>query len=283
MEQEDKAFLPPIFVVSGGKGLAGDAVVQSILIQYPNHKVPVIIFPDVLSAEKAHEAVEKALASKGVIIHTMVDPEMRKVLVAHCEAKNVKHFDLMGSLSDYLSDLLQTKPISKPGLYRLSHIEYFQRIEAIEYTLNHDDGQHTDRLANADIVLTGVSRTGKTPLSVYLAMFGWKVANVPLIPGIPPPDSLFSIDKNRVFGLTITVNVLIAQIANRVRQLKMPEDTDYITPRKVREELDYAEFIFNRGKFTIIDITNKPIESSANEILTMLTDHFGRDNWKLKI
>jgi [pyruvate, water dikinase]-phosphate phosphotransferase / [pyruvate, water dikinase] kinase len=280
MEQKDKAFLPPIFVVSGGKGLAGDAVVQSILIQYPNHKVPVIIFPDVLNAAKAYEAVEKALESKGVIVHTMVDPEMRKILIDNCEAKNVRHFDLMGNLSDYLSGLLQTQPISKPGLYRLSHIEYFQRIEAIEYTLNHDDGMHSDRISNSDIVLTGVSRTGKTPLSVYLAMFGWKVANVPLIPGIPPPDTLFSVDKNRVFGLTITVNFLIGQRANRVKQLKMPDDTDYIVPRKVREELDYAESIFKRGGFAVIDITNKPIESSANEILTMLTEHFGRDNWK---
>jgi [pyruvate, water dikinase]-phosphate phosphotransferase / [pyruvate, water dikinase] kinase len=280
MEQEDKASWPPIFVVSGGKGLAGDAVVQSILIQYPNHKVPVIIFPDVINAEKAHEVIEKALESKGIIVHTMVDSEMRKVLVEHCETKHVRHFDLMGDLSNYLSNLLQTKPISKPGLYRLSHMEYFQRIEAIEYTLQHDDGQRAEKIFNADIVLTGVSRTGKTPLSVYLAMFGWKVANVPLVPGIPPPDELFSIDKNRVFGLTITVNYLIAQRANRVKQLKMGDDTDYIIPRKVRDELDYAESIFRRGDFTVIDITNKPIESSANEILTLLTDRFGRDQWK---
>jgi regulator of PEP synthase PpsR (kinase-PPPase family) len=280
MEQDKKVLLPPIYVVSGGKGLAGDAVVQSILIQYPNHKIPIIIVPDILSAEKALDVVDKSLETKGVIVHTMVDPEMRKILIQNCEAKNVKHFDLMGKLSDYLSDLLQTKPISKPGLYRLSNIEYFQRIEAIEYTLNHDDGMHSDKLANADIVLTGVSRTGKTPLSVYLAMFGWKVANVPLILGISPPEMLFSIDKNRVFALTITVNNLIGQRANRVRQLKMPEDTDYIVPRKVREEIDYAEAIFIRGGFTVIDITNKPIESSANEILTLLTGHFGSDNWK---
>jgi [pyruvate, water dikinase]-phosphate phosphotransferase / [pyruvate, water dikinase] kinase len=271
---------PPIYVVSGGKGLAGDAVVQSILIQFPNNKVPVIISPNVLSREKIDEVVNTVIRTKGVIVHTMVDPVMREQLIAVCNEKGVTHFDLAGSLSDYLSGLLQTKPISKPGLYRMSHIEYFQRVEAIEFTLKHDDGQNAERIANADIILTGVSRTGKTPLSVYLAMFGWKVANVPLVPGIPPPEALFKVDKDRVFGLTISVKYLIAQRGNRMKNLKMDEETDYIDPRKVRMELEYSEMIFNRGGFTIFDITNKPIESSANEILTLITERFGRDNWK---
>jgi len=267
-------------VVSGGKGLAGDAVVQSILIQYPNHRIPVIVVPDMVTAENIQEVVEGALETKGVIVHTMVNPEMRKALVEACDEKHVKHFDLMGNLSDYLSGLLQTQPISRPGLYRLRNIEYFQRIEAIEFTLKLDDGQNPEKLTNADIILTGVSRTGKTPLSIYLAMFGWKVANVPLVPGIPPPDTLFEVNKNRVFGLTISVNNLIGQRANRVKQLKMGEDSDYIEPRKVRMELEYADSIFNKGAFTIIDISNKPIESSANEILTILTDRFDKDQWK---
>jgi len=271
---------PPIFVVSGGKGLAGDAVVQSILIQFPNHKIPVIVVPDILTSEKVWEVVERALRAKGVIVHTMVNPEMRKELVEACDTRQVKHFDLMGKLSDYLSGLLQKQPISQPGLYRLRNIEYFQRIEAIEYTLKLDDGQNPEKLKSADIILTGVSRTGKTPLSIYLAMFGWKVANVPLVPNIPPPENLFTVDKNRVFGLTISVNNLIGQRANRVKQLKMAEDSDYIEPRKVRMELDYADSIFNKGGFTVIDISYKPIESSANEILTILTDRFDKDLWK---
>lgn len=271
---------PPIYIVSGGKGLAGDAVVQSILIQFPNNKVPVIISPNVVSSEKIDEVITQVLRTKGVIVHTMVDPEMRKLLISACDENEVTHFDLAGNLSDYLSDLLQIKPISKPGLYRLSHIDYFQRVEAIEFTLKHDDGQNAERINNADIVLTGVSRTGKTPLSVYLAMFGWKVANVPLIPGIPPPETLFKIDKDRVFGLTISVQYLIAQRGNRMKNLKMALETDYIEPRKVRMELEYADTIFARAGFTVFDITNKPIESSANEILTLLTERFGRDKWK---
>jgi len=272
--------IPPIYIVSGGKGLAGDAVVQSVLIQFPNNKVPVIIVPDVLNQSKIDELIKTAQATKGVIVHTMVDPEIRQLLIQSCTQHMVNHIDLVGDLSDYLSGLLNTRPISKPGLYRLSHIDYFRRVEAIDFTLKVDDGQNPEKISHADLILTGVSRTGKTPLSVYLAMFGWKVANVPIVPGIDPPVELFKADPGRVFGLNISPVYLIAQRANRVRSLHMDESTDYINKRKVVEELEYARRIFERGGFTEIQITNKPIESSANEILTILTSRFNQDKWK---
>jgi [pyruvate, water dikinase]-phosphate phosphotransferase / [pyruvate, water dikinase] kinase len=271
---------PPIYIVSGGKGLAGDAVVKSVLIQFPNNKVPVIIEPDVLNQKKVDEVISKVLATNGIVVHTMVDPEMRKMLIEECTRNNVKHIDLAGNLSDYLSDLLNIQPISKPGLYRLSNIAYFQRVEAIDFTLKLDDGQNVEKITQADIVLTGVSRTGKTPLSVYLAMFGWKVANVPIVNGIDPPSSLFEADPKRVFGLNISPVYLITQRANRIKNLHMGEDSDYIDKRKVADELAYAERIFRRSGFTEIMITNKPIESSANEILTILTDRFNQNDWK---
>ena len=271
---------PPIYIVSGGKGLAGDAVVQSVLIQFPNNKVPVIIVPDVLNQEKMNDIISKVLITNGVIVHTMVDPEARKMLIDSCVQSGVNHIDLVGDLSDFLSNLLNTKPISKPGLYRLSNIAYFQRVEAIDFTLKVDDGQNPEKINQADIILTGVSRTGKTPLSVYLAMFGWKVANVPIVPGIEPPEGLFKADPGRVFGLNISSVYLIAQRANRVKSLHMDEDTDYINTRKVGEELAYARRIFERGGFTEIQITNKPIESSANEILNILTNRYEQEKWK---
>ena len=272
---------PPIYIVSGGKGLAGDAVVQSILIQFPNNKVPVIIVPDVLDQAKMDEVIARALSTNGVIVHTMVDPEVRKMLVKSCIQSGVNHIDLVGNLSDYLANLLNTKPISKPGLYRLSHIAYFRRVEAIDFTLKVDDGQNPEKITQADIVLTGVSRTGKTPLSVYLAMFGWKVANVPLVPGIEPPQGLFNADPRRVFGLNISPIYLIAQRANRVKSLHLDSDTDYINRRKVAEELECARRIFAKGGFTEIQITNKPIESSANEITNILTSRFDQEKWKM--
>lgn len=269
-----------IYIVSGGKGLAGNNIVQAVLIQFPNNKIPVVIEPNVNSQEKVNLVVDKAKNADAVVVHTMVNPEVRKILVQRCMEEDVRHFDLVGDLSEYLSQRLDIEPINKPGLYRLSNIEYYQRVEAIDFTLKHDDGQFVERIGKADIVLTGVSRTGKTPLSVYLAMFGWKVANVPLVNGIQVPEQLFDIDPQRVFGLNISINYLLAQRANRVRSLHMREDDVYIDKRAVREELDFAKRIFDRGGFSVVQITNKPIESSANEILTMLTSRFDREAWR---
>lgn len=272
--------IPPVYVVSGGKGMAGNTVVRSVLIQFPENKIPLIVIPDVDSVDKVHEVVQRVKGRNGVIVHTMVDPLLREILVAVCDSENVKHFDLVGGLSDYLSILLQREPISKPGLYRLRNIEYFRRVEAIEFTMKHDDGMNPERITKADIVLCGVSRTGKTPLSIYMGMFGWKVANVPLVPGIDPPEGLYKVDPRRVFGLTTSTNYLIAQRCNRVKLLGLSDEDDYISPRKVRLELDYANMIFKRGGFEVFNITNKPIETTANEIITKLTDSFGRDDWQ---
>lgn len=270
----------PIFLVSGGKGMAGNTLVRSVLIQFPNNKIPLIVIPNVDSMEKINDTISRAKESCGVIVHTMVDPLMREILLAVCDAENVKHFDLVGDLSDYISDLLQMEPISKPGLYRLRNIQYFSRVEAIEFTMKHDDGLNSEKLSKADIILTGVSRTGKTPLSIYMGMFGWKVANVPLVRGIDPPPELFKVDPGRVFGLITSPHYLISQRNNRVQQLGLNAEDDYITPRKVREELDYSARIFKKGGFRVFNISNKPIESTANEILTLLTDTFGRDEWR---
>lgn len=272
--------IPPIFVVSGGKGMAGNTVVSSVLIQFPDNHIPLIVMPNVDSMEKVNDIITRAKESCGIIVHTMVDPLMREIILAVCDAEGVKHFDLVGGLSDYISDLLQMEPISKPGLYRLRNIQYFSRVEAIEFTMKHDDGMNTEKLAKADIILTGVSRTGKTPLSIYMGMFGWKVANVPLVQGIEPPPELFMVDPGRVFGLITSPHYLISQRNNRVKQLGLDAEDDYITPRKVREELDYAARIFKKGGFKVFNITNKPIESTANEILTILTDTYGHDEWR---
>lgn len=275
------AFCPTIFVVSGGKGLSAINVVRSVLIQFPKHKCPMKVVPDVNSGEMIRETVERAKSKNGVIVHTMVDPDMRRALTGECDRSGVRNFDIVGGLSDYLSESLNAEPVSKPGLYRISNLEYFRRVEAIEFTMKHDDGLNAHRICKADIILTGVSRTGKTPLSIYLGMFGWKVANIPLIPGHLPPGELFIADSRRVFGLTTTTNYLIMQRTNRVRELGLSADDDYVNPRKVRMELDYAHAIFEKGGFYTLKITHRPIETSANEIIGVLNERFDGDNIRL--
>jgi [pyruvate, water dikinase]-phosphate phosphotransferase / [pyruvate, water dikinase] kinase len=172
--------------------------------------------------------------------------------------------------------------ISVPGLYRRINAQYFDRIEAIEYTMNHDDGLDTNHLKNAEIVLTGVSRAGKTPLSVYMSMFGWKVANVPLIINIDPPSQLFEVDSRRVFGLRISPEQLIPLRTQRMKNQRMFGNNRYIDEDEVQAEVRFANRIFERGGFTVINVANKPIETTANEIIGMISERFAYDIQKIK-
>lgn len=271
-KKEDNA--GPIYIVSGGKGLAGNNMVHSLLIQYPNNNVPVIIVPDQHEEKQLVELVEKAKRENGLITHTMVNRELRNFLKRTCEENNVKQIDFMGEMADYLDEKLQIPSLQSPGLYREINQQYFDRIEAIEFTLNHDDGLQPERLNKAEIILTGVSRSGKTPLSVYLAMYGWKVANIPLVDGIEPPQELFEVDPRRVYGLSISAGQLISHRMKRLQSINNTENTNYVDERMVNLEIRNANFIFEKGGFTVINISNKPIESSANEILNILATRF---------
>ena len=188
-----------IFVVSGGKGLAGNNMVQSLLIQYPENRVPVVIVPNVSSEDDLTMITLRAKQENGIIAHTMVNRHMREKLIQLAKDHGVREVDFMGKLANILDQELGSS-LQSPGLYREINQKYFDRIDAMEFTLNHDDGLSPQRLNEAEIVLCGVSRSGKTPLSVYLALYGWKVANVPLVPGINPPEELFKIEPVHTAG-----------------------------------------------------------------------------------
>ena len=270
----------PIFVVSGGKGIAGHTMVHSLIIQYPENKLLVNVIPNIQTEEKIIEVVKKVKHSGGVLTHTMVNSDLRRRLIEECKNQDVREIDFMGPLAEFLEEELGLVSINVPGLYRRINAQYFDRIEAIEYTLNHDDGLNPTRLAEAEIILTGVSRSGKTPLSVYMSMFGWKVANVPLVKGIEPPAQLFKVDPRRVFGLSISLSHLISQRHKRLEQMNNLTNAGYIDNLQVRDELRFANFIFDKGGFTKINVTNKPIETSANEIIGIVSDRFGLEDRK---
>jgi len=275
MEATRKENTPsPIYVVSGGKGLAGNNMVQSLLIQYPNNNVPVIIVPNMTEEHQLISLVKKVKGENGLIAHTMVNRKLRYFLNELCREHSVRCIDYMGELAEYLDEKLDIPSLQYPGLYREINQEYFDRIEAIEFTLNHDDGLSPNKLHKAEIVLTGVSRSGKTPLSVYLAMYGWKVANIPLVFGIDPPKELFEIDPKRVFGLSISPSQLISHRMKRLISINNTENTSYVDERLVSQEIRNANFIFEKGGFTILNVSNKPVETTANEILNRMAERF---------
>jgi len=276
-----KSKTAPIYIVSGGKGLAGNNMVHSLLIQYPNNNVPVIIVPDQHLEKQLIDLVAKVKLEGGLITHTMVNRHLRSFLINLCEENGVKHIDFMGKLADYLDETLDIPSLQTPGLYREINQEYFDRIDAIEFTLNHDDGLSPAKLHKAEIILTGVSRSGKTPLSVYLAMYGWKVANIPLVNGIQPPKELFEVDPQRVFGLNISPGQLISHRMKRLVSINNTENTNYVDERMVAQEIRNANFIFEKGGFTVLNVSNKPVETTANEILNMMANRFNYRGRKL--
>ena len=257
---------PPIFIVSGGAGLSGEQLVRTALAQFASADVPIEIVPHV-RRDQLEDVVKRAVVSGGIIVHTLVDADLRSALLDLIRDYGVPAIDLMGPMLLHLAHILDKPPIGQPGLYRQLHEDYFKRIEAIEFTVDHDDGRKPHELGLAEIVIVGVSRVGKTPLSMYLSTRGWKVANVPLVREIAPPAELFEIDARRVVGLTIDEEQLAAHRRRRAMKLGMDRQVPYTDPASLYAEMEYAQAILRRGRFAVVDITNKPIEESADEVV----------------
>ena len=258
---------PPIFVVTGSLHGVGEQLVHTILAQFQGADVPVKTYFLVQELDQLEPLIMKAVTTNAIIVHTMVSPEMRQALVSMAQAQGIMAIDLAGPLMDYLSGLLEQEPIGQPGLYRQLHETEFKRNEAVEFTLAHDDGVKAEEWHQADIVLLGVSRVYKTPVSVYLAMLTWKVVNVPIVLNVPPRRELFELDRRRVVGLTIEPAQLLQHRQYRQRQLGVQGRSQYVDPVKVYEELEYARKIYRRGGFATIDVTDKPIETTADEVV----------------
>ena len=268
---------PPIYIVSGGIAASGEQLVRTALAQFPESRVPVITVGHVRHLEQIEDAVTQAVATGGTIVHTLVEAPLRGALVQLSQQQGVAAIDLMGPLLSRLTETLGQDPIGHPGLYRQLHQMYFDRVAAIEFSLAHDDGQRSEDWPLADIVLAGVSRVGKTPLSVYLSVLGWKVANAPLVPGVAPTSDLLQLDRQRVIGLTIEPGQLLVHRQRRQRRLGAPGPSTYTDPHAILEEMKAAHDMFRRGGFSVIDVTDKPIETSAQEIIALITRRTGTD------
>jgi len=262
---------PPIFIVSGGKGSSGEQLVRTVLAQFPEKTIPIIVVPQVRQPDQIQDVVDRAVTSGGTIVHTLVDSTLRGTLTNLAREKNITAIDLMGSLLLRLSSVLEQPPLGQPGLYRELREDYFKRIEAIEFTVDHDDGRRPHELRLAEIVLIGVSRVGKTPLSMYLSTRGWKVANVPLIKEVPVPPELFAIDNRRVVGLLVEPDQLMSYRQHRQQRLGVGSKSAYADIEALATEVDFARQIFRRGQFATVDVTDKSIEESAEEVIARIT------------
>jgi hypothetical protein len=265
---------PAIYIVSGGVGASGQQIAHTLLAQFPESKVPIITVPHVRHREQIEAVVNDAALQHGLILHTLVDPHLRTSLIHLAQMQGVIAVDLVGDLLTHLAGVLGQEPLIHPGRYRQINEVYFKRVEAMEFTIAHDDGNRPQDWPLAEIVLAGLSRVGKTPLSVYLSLQGWKVANVPLVMGLPSPPELFELDRRRVIGLHLEPGQLLFHRQQRQRQLGAPGPSAYIDPVKIYEEVEAARREFKRGGFSVIDITDKPVETIADEVIELMTRRF---------
>ena len=262
--------LSPLFIVSGGEGASGEQLVRTALAQFGEPGVEVHIVPHVRRKNQVEKAVAQVAAAGGTIIHTLVNAGLRRALIHLARERHVVAIDPMGPILSQLARILRREPLGRPGLYRQLNEEYFERVAAIEFAVRHDDGRNLQELHLAEIVLIGVSRVGKTPLSMYLSMMGWKVANLPLLQDASPPAELFEIDPCRVVGLKIDLEPLMAHRQVRSQRLGVAKKTAYTTVPELDKEIAAAHRLCRRYHFALVDVTDKPIEESAHEVIALV-------------
>jgi len=271
-----------IFMVSDSTGQTCFRVVSAALKQFRTTEAVLETTAEVRTQEQIEEVVHRASLVNGIIVYTMVTPESRQFITDLGRLKGVPTIDILGPLLTRFSDLLELSPLAKPGLGKQLDNEYFKRIEAVDYTIKHDDSRGLSTLGNAEIVLLGVSRTTKTPVSIYLSYRGWKVANIPIIMGYPPPPELFDIDQRKVVALTIKPTRLQMIRLERQRKLQATGLDNYTDVEQVNAEVNYGLEIYNKHNFPILDVTLKSIEETATEVMRTIYTRMGVKKGKIE-
>ena len=255
-----------VYIISDATGQSGLHILRAAIVQFEHARAKMMVFHNIDSKAGLKTILDNARKDKALIAFTFVRKEMRDYAHAYCVKNTIYHLDILGPLIKNLSAYLGLEPLETPTLLRKVDERYFKRIDAIEYTLGHDDGRGAERLKEADIVLVGLSRTSKTPTSFYLAQEGFKVANVPIVPGIPLPEELFEIDQRKIVCLVIDPEVL--QKIRKVRQKNSNLKPSYSDIKKVFAEVEYVwDLVKKHRDWKVVDTTNKSIEETAWEVV----------------
>ncbi len=265
-----------VFIVSDGTGETAADTVRAAMLQF-HAKWRMRTFPDVRSAAQARNLVEAAGRVGALIVFTVVNREAAQVLRDHAASIGVPCVDLLGPLISNIAEHLHAEPRLEPGLLHGLSDAYFKRIEAVEFAVRHDDGTNLHTLHGADIVLTGVSRTSKTPLSMYLAQRGYKAGNVPLVPGVEPPRELLDLNPRKVFGLVDGVENLTAMRRARTRSMRSGTSSQYVDAEAIARELEESVRLFRTRGWRVIDVSGRAVEENASRILELVQAFPGSD------
>jgi [pyruvate, water dikinase]-phosphate phosphotransferase / [pyruvate, water dikinase] kinase len=257
-----------IYVVSDATGETAERVIKAALSQFYDEEVRVVRLCQIHNESDIQQAMSVVIHEPGMIAYTLVDPSLSQIVGQMAEEQGVYAVDLLSGLIYSLSCFLGATSRAKPGLLHRIDTDYFKRMEAVNFTVSHDDGQETQYLHKADLVLVGASRSSKTPLSMYLAHKGYKVANVPLVMGIEPPEELFQIDQQKIVGLIIDPKRLVEIRTSRLINMRQSPRGNYADYNQVEDEITFCKRLYRQHpKWMVVDVTNKSVEESCSEIL----------------
>ena len=259
-----------IYVVSDSVGETAELVTKAAASQFSGSAFTIKRIPYVDDEQNVDDVISLAKMDGAIIAYTLVKPEIRAYMKAKVEKEKLAAYDILGPLMDLLQERNERGPLNEPGLVRKLDDDYFKRVEAIEFAVKYDDGRDPRGILRADIVLVGVSRTSKTPLSQYLAHKRYKVANVPLVPEVEPPEELFLVPPEKCIGLKISPEKLNHIRKERLKSLGLNDHAIYANVERIKEELAYFDTILSRLNCPVIDVTNKAVEETANLIINIL-------------
>jgi len=273
---EDKG-KPTVYILSDSVGETAELVAKAAASQYNGGKVEVRRIPYVNDEETIRETVAEARENGGIIVYTIITPFLRELVRHLAQRSGVPQADIMGPVMDAFAQIMPGDPKMEPGLVRKLDSQYFRRVEAIEFAVKYDDGKDSRGLRLADLVLVGVSRTSKTPLSMYLANKQIKVANVPLVPEVQPPEELFEIGREKVVGLTISPDQLFVIRKERLLALGLRHQSSYASLDRILKELEFSGGIMKKLGCPVFDVTNKAVEETAGRLLELIRRRSGNE------
>ena len=259
-----------LHLLSDSTGETLEMIAKAALAQFEHVDVMRHFWPMVRSKQHLDRIVPELKDNPGLVLYTLVNPETRSRLEEHCRALGLTAVPVLDHVTEALESALgQEATTTKPGRQHVMDAAYFDRVEAIQFTIAHDDGIGWENWEEADMVLAGVSRSSKTPTSIYLANRGYKVANIPLVVGSPPPDKLFQLKKPLVVGLTSSPERLVQIRRNRLLSLNEQRQTSYADSDAVTAEVKFARRMFADRGWPVIDVTRRSIEETAAAIITL--------------
>lgn len=258
------------YLLSDGTGETAEVIITAAIAQFRKDNVTVERMGHILEGSQVSSILTHAVKKHAMVFYTFVDRDLANFTEDECRKRGIDCLDLMSPVLRKLTNFFGHSPEGTPGLLHGVGEEYFQRMEAMEFTMKNDDGRSLSHLGEADIILVGVSRTSKTPLSVYLSVRGYKVVNIPLVKGIPIPHALAKTDPHKVACLFLDVKQLVERREVRVRTLGVAPTTDYIDYEAAKNELRWARSQCRQYGWAIVHVTGKSVEEIAHEVLVKL-------------